>query len=341
LITTLAVADDVHPTELVTVKLYVPAETPEMVVLVPIPAIAPGFIVQFPDGKPLNTTLPVETAQVGCVIVPTTGIEGVTGCALITTLADANDVHPNALVTVKVRVPAARPEIVVLKPVPAIAPGLMVQFPDGKPLNTTLPVATAQVGWVIAPTIGAAGVAATITTLPVAGEVHPTEFVTVKAYVPAAKPDIVALAPIPETAPGFIIQFPAGKPFKTTLPVDNAQVGCVTVPTRGVDGVIGWVPITTSMDANETQPAPLLTVKVYVPVASPDMVVLVPEPDIAPGLIVQLPAGRPLKSTLPVATVQEGWVTVLTIGAAGVPAFGIITILADGKEVHPAALVTV
>jgi hypothetical protein len=32
---------------------------------------------------------------------------------------------------------------------------------------------------------------------------------------------------------------------------------------------------------------------------------------------------------------------VLIIGAAGVPAFGIITILADGKEVHPAAFVTV
>jgi len=77
----------------------------------------------------------------------------------MTTLADANEIQPSALVTIKEYVPAARPDIVVLKPVPAIAPGLMVQFPAGKPLNTTLPVATAQVGWVMVPTIGADGVA--------------------------------------------------------------------------------------------------------------------------------------------------------------------------------------
>ena len=42
-----------------------------------------------------------------------------------------------------------------LQLLPAIAPGLIVQLPAGKPLNTTLPVATAQVGWVIVPTSGA------------------------------------------------------------------------------------------------------------------------------------------------------------------------------------------
>ena len=77
----------------------------------------------------------------------------------MTTLADAREVQPSALVTVKEYVPATRPDIVVLKPVPAIAPGLMVQLPAGKPLNTTLPVATAQVGWEMAPTVGADGVA--------------------------------------------------------------------------------------------------------------------------------------------------------------------------------------
>ena len=86
--------------------------------------------------------------------------------------------------------------MVVLKPVPAIAPGLIVQFPDGKPLNTTLPVATEQVGWVIAPTIGVEGVAAIITTLADATEVHPTEFVTIKPYVPGAIPDTVIPAPV-------------------------------------------------------------------------------------------------------------------------------------------------
>ena len=122
------------------------------------PAIAPGLIIQLPAGNPFNTTLPVATIQVGCVIMPAAGAEGVTGCALITTLAETGEIHPDAFVTVKVRVPAARPEIVAMAVFPAIAPGLIVQFPAGKPLNTTLPVATVQVGCVIIPTVGAVGV---------------------------------------------------------------------------------------------------------------------------------------------------------------------------------------
>jgi len=57
--------------------------------------------------------------------------------------------------------------------------------------------------------------------------------------------------------------------------------------------------------------------------------------------MVQLPAGNPVKSTLPVATVQVGWVMVPIDGAAGVPGFAMITALADTGEVHPTALVTV
>jgi len=71
-----------------------------MVVLVVFPLTAPGLIVQFPAGKPFSTTLPVATAQVGCVIVPTAGAAGVAGCTLITTDADGDEVHPEALVTV-------------------------------------------------------------------------------------------------------------------------------------------------------------------------------------------------------------------------------------------------
>jgi hypothetical protein len=101
LITTFTDAAEVHPSELVTVKLYVLIASPETLVLIPVPDIAPGFIVQIPlDGKPLNTTLPVDTAQVGWVIVPTVGAEGVTGCVLIRTLEDAEETHPAALVTV-------------------------------------------------------------------------------------------------------------------------------------------------------------------------------------------------------------------------------------------------
>ena len=68
--------------------------------LEPVPEMLPGLIVQVPEGKPFRTTLPVATAQVGWVIVPTVGAVGVVGCVLITTFADAGDVQAEALVTV-------------------------------------------------------------------------------------------------------------------------------------------------------------------------------------------------------------------------------------------------
>ena len=52
---------------------------PDMVLLVPVPATVPGFIVQFPAGKSFMVTLPVETVQVGWIIVPAVGADGVTG----------------------------------------------------------------------------------------------------------------------------------------------------------------------------------------------------------------------------------------------------------------------
>ena len=66
-------------------------------------------------------------------------------------MADATEIHPRLLVTVKVYVPAAIPDIVVVVPVPAVVvpPGFLVkvQVPEaGKPLNATLPVAMVQVG---------------------------------------------------------------------------------------------------------------------------------------------------------------------------------------------------
>ena len=77
-----------------------PAARPLIVLLVPLPVILPGLIVQLPEGRPPSTTLPVDDAQVVCVIVPTVGADGVTGCALITMLAEATEVHPTELVTV-------------------------------------------------------------------------------------------------------------------------------------------------------------------------------------------------------------------------------------------------
>jgi len=61
----------------------------------------PGFNVQFPvDGKPFNTTLPVDTVHVGWVTVPNVGAVGVAGCALMITFTDAEEVHPTEFVTV-------------------------------------------------------------------------------------------------------------------------------------------------------------------------------------------------------------------------------------------------
>ena len=164
-----------------------PAPTPDTVVLVPVPVVVapPGVRVNVhvpTEGKPLNTTLPVATAHVGWVIVPTKGADGVAGCALITTSADAAEAHPTELVTVKLYVPAVSPETVVFVPLPDIAPGLIVQVPtDGKPFNKTLPVGRAHVGWVIVPETGAGGVAGCVlmTTLADDNEIHPAALVTV------------------------------------------------------------------------------------------------------------------------------------------------------------------
>ena len=116
--------------------------------------VPPGVLVNVHvplPGKPLNATLPVATEQVGWVIVPTPGAEGDVVCALIITFPDAGETQPEALVTVKVYVPDGRPDIVLLVPVPevVIPPGVLVNVHvpvEGKPFNTTLPVATVHVG---------------------------------------------------------------------------------------------------------------------------------------------------------------------------------------------------
>ena len=57
-------------------------------------------MVQFPAGSPFKTMLPVATEQVGWVIIPAVGAEGVTGWELIITFDEANEVHPAEFVTV-------------------------------------------------------------------------------------------------------------------------------------------------------------------------------------------------------------------------------------------------
>ena len=98
---------EVQPSSFLTVKEYVVAAVRfEIVVLVPVPDVVapPGVLVsvQVPvAGSPLSTTLPVETLQEGCVMVPTRGAVGVTGCVLMVTVAEGGETQPIELVTVK------------------------------------------------------------------------------------------------------------------------------------------------------------------------------------------------------------------------------------------------
>ena len=77
-----------------------------MLVLLPLPleVTPPGYLVrvQLPeDGSPDNTTLPVDTLQVGWVIVPVPGAPGVTGWEFMLTEAVEPDVQPSLFLTVQ------------------------------------------------------------------------------------------------------------------------------------------------------------------------------------------------------------------------------------------------
>ena len=81
---------------------------------------------------------------------------------------------------------APRPVTVPVVPLPVKEPEgepVTVHVPEaGRPLKATLPVARAQVGWVMVPITGALGApgAGFTTALPDDEEVHPDELVTVK-----------------------------------------------------------------------------------------------------------------------------------------------------------------
>jgi hypothetical protein len=70
LIVKLAEETEVHPAELVIVKLYVPGARPEIVFVVPLPGIAifPGLRVNVQEpvaGNPVSITLPVGRSERG------------------------------------------------------------------------------------------------------------------------------------------------------------------------------------------------------------------------------------------------------------------------------------
>jgi hypothetical protein len=74
-----------------------------MVAVVPFPVIPPGLMVHVPvAGRPLSATLPVVAEHdAGCVMMPTIGAVGDDGALFMITSADGTDIHPAALVTVK------------------------------------------------------------------------------------------------------------------------------------------------------------------------------------------------------------------------------------------------
>jgi hypothetical protein len=98
-IRTLEEGKDEHPAELVTTKVYVPANIVDIVAVVPEPVIntPSGFLVMVQTsapGKPLKTTLPVEIEHVGWETVPITGGEGDAGWVIITTFDEGGETHP-------------------------------------------------------------------------------------------------------------------------------------------------------------------------------------------------------------------------------------------------------
>lgn len=75
---------EVHPSAFLTVKLYIPAGSDEIVVLDPVPVETdpPGYRTRVHSpvsGMFSRRILPVARSQVGWVIVPITGAFGVTG----------------------------------------------------------------------------------------------------------------------------------------------------------------------------------------------------------------------------------------------------------------------
>jgi hypothetical protein len=160
---------------------------------------------------------------------------------------------------------------------------------------------------------------------------------------------VVTPVPVVVIPPGLLVNVHVpeeGKPLNATPPVATLQVGWVMVPITGAVGVAGCKSITTFDDDGEMQVAAFVTVKVYVPVVSPVIVVLVPVPVVVlpPGDLVSVHVpddGKPLNATLPLARMHVGCVITPTTGAVGDTGWALITTLDDDTETQVEAFVTV
>jgi len=200
------------------------------------------------------------------------GATGIGGWGFIVTGEDAGEIHPFDPVTVKVQVPGDIACKVIPEPLPVIIipSGFLVsvQVPVvGNPLSVTLPEDITHVGWVIAIMIGAEGAPGPVLIVtPVEeGDEQPSEFITVKKYVPGGTEEMVAELPVPGclTLSGerTTVHEPGdGNPERITVPVGTAQVGCVIVPITGADGLGGGELMVTLSEEREVQLFPAVTV---------------------------------------------------------------------------------
>lgn len=136
----------------VTDPILTPSTKPELV------TVATNILLLIQVPPVLGVTLAVLPKHTSFA-PPNIGLDGI---ALIITLVLTGEIHVFAFSTTNVYdPPGGNPLIVILVVFPVVVtpPGVLVivQFPEGNPLNTTLPVGIVHVGWVIAPTIGAVG----------------------------------------------------------------------------------------------------------------------------------------------------------------------------------------
>jgi len=150
---------------------------------------------------------------------------------------------------------------------------------------------------------------------------------------------MVVLVVEPAMLPGLIVHEPAGSPVSSTEPVGVVHVGCDIVLMAGAEGLGGTPGIVAVDEVPDTQPAELVTVKLYEPGSRAETVVPVPVPVevTAPGrrVNVQPPVdGNPDNTTLPVGDGHVGAVIVPITGGVGVAGWVFITTNPDAGEVH-------
>lgn len=196
-------------------------------------------------------------------------------------------------------------------PVYVTLPGVlvMVQVPDdGSPLKTTLPAGSLHLGWVMAPTTGAVGFVITVNANVFKQPSEVLVYVNVvdPALTPVTSPALVMVA----TDELLLVQLPPAD--GVTLAEAPTQTEFAP-PNVGLPGIGLMVACT---ELVEVQLLEFFTLNVYVVfTGNPVTVYEVPDPTyvIAPGFLVmvQVPIeGNPLRITLPVGTVQVGWVMV-------------------------------